>query len=181
MGPELKLVGHRKAARDAAFKVVYAMTVGGLELDPAMDSDVLGGEFTPDAAAYIRAVAGGVMANPTIWDEKYSPCLTANWPLERLALTDKIALRMACYELWKLDDTPPKVTLCEYVDIAKRYGTKESGKFVNGVLATVLKSSPKAEWEPPILVDPEPVAPATPEPASPKKREKASWTIKSED
>lgn len=157
------------------------MTVGGMELDPATEPEILGTAFTPDALSYIRAVAGGVMANPAMWDERYSEFLSVQWPLERLAMIDKIAIRMACYELWKLDDTPPRVTISEYVDLAKRYGTKESGKFVNGVLAAVLKASPKAEWEPPIVVDPVLEATSGQEPAPAKKRTKTSWTIKSEE
>ena len=158
------------------------MTGGGMELDDALDPEVTGDDYAPDALAWIRTVVGGVMGDPAGWDEKFVPFLTPSWPFERLAATDKATLRMACYELWKLADTPPKVTISEYVEIAKKYGSAESGKFVNGVLSSVLKVCPKADWQPP--AEPEqPVASVQLEvkaPAKPKRKPATKWVVKSE-
>ncbi|MBG85314.1 MAG: transcription antitermination factor NusB [Verrucomicrobiales bacterium] len=57
-----------------------------------------------------------------------------NWSLNRMAGVDRNVLRLAVYELLFREDIPPVVTINEAVDIAKRFSTDESGKFVNGIL-----------------------------------------------
>ncbi len=62
-----------------------------------------------------------------------------HWDLNRLASVDRNILRFATYELLYRDDIPPKVTINEAVDIAKKYSTLESFAFVNGVLDRIAK------------------------------------------
>ena len=57
-----------------------------------------------------------------------------HWRLERMALVDRNLLRLATFELLYRDDIPAKVVINEAVELAKRYGTEESGAFVNGLL-----------------------------------------------
>ena len=66
-----------------------------------------------------------------------------NWQLERMAVIDKNIIRCATYELLYRDDVPPKVSINEAIDIAKKYGDKYSGKFVNGVLDKISKTEGK--------------------------------------
>jgi len=63
--------------------------------------------------------------------------LALNWDLHRIAVVDRNILRLAIYEILHRDDIPPVVSINEAVDIAKRYSTEESGKFVNGILDRV--------------------------------------------
>ncbi len=67
-----------------------------------------------------------------------------NWELERMALIDKILLRMGITELMNFPEIPPKVSINEAIDIAKEYCTRNSGKFVNGILDAVLDDLKKA-------------------------------------
>ena len=62
-----------------------------------------------------------------------------NWEFERIALVDRLILRMALCELLHFDEIPPKVTINEAIDLAKKYSTDKSPAFVNGVLDAVLK------------------------------------------
>jgi len=62
---------------------------------------------------------------------------TLNWELDRIALIDLSCLRLALYEMLYDDEIPPVVSINEAVDIAKRFSTAESGKFVNGILDKV--------------------------------------------
>ena len=62
---------------------------------------------------------------------------TINWDLDRIALVDRNVLRIAIYEMLFRDDIPPVVSINEAVDIAKKFSTSESGKFVNGILDKV--------------------------------------------
>lgn len=61
-----------------------------------------------------------------------------NWEIGRLALTDRLVLRMAVAELMYFEDIPPKVTLNEALEVAKVFSTEKSGAFVNGVLDAIL-------------------------------------------
>jgi N utilization substance protein B len=61
-----------------------------------------------------------------------------NWSLERMAVIDRNILRMGAYEIL-LTETPPRVVINEAVELAKRFGTKQSAKFVNGVLDRFLQ------------------------------------------
>ncbi len=60
-----------------------------------------------------------------------------NWDLHRMAVVDRNVLRLAIYEMRHREDIPPVVSINEAVDIAKRFSTEESGKFVNGILDKV--------------------------------------------
>jgi N utilization substance protein B len=60
-----------------------------------------------------------------------------NWELHRIAAVDRNILRLAIYEMMHRDDIPPVVSINEAVDIAKKFSTQDSGKFVNGILDKV--------------------------------------------
>lgn len=62
---------------------------------------------------------------------------TRNWELHRIAAVDRNILRLAIYEMLHREDIPPVVSINEAVDIAKKFSTQESGKFVNGILDKV--------------------------------------------
>ncbi len=62
----------------------------------------------------------------------------ANWEMNRIALIDKLLLRMGLCELFYFPDIPPKVSINESIEIAKIYSTAGSGKFINGILDAVL-------------------------------------------
>lgn len=62
-----------------------------------------------------------------------------NWKIERLATVDKLVLRMAICEFLYFEEIPTKVTINEAIEIAKRFSTKKSGKFVNGILDAALE------------------------------------------
>jgi len=57
-----------------------------------------------------------------------------NWRIERMSRVDRNILRIAVYEILFMDDIPPKVSIDEAVELGKKYGTEESGAFVNGIL-----------------------------------------------
>lgn len=68
----------------------------------------------------------------------------ANWEFNRLAIIDKIVLRISICELLYFDDIPPKVSINEAIEIARRYSTEKSDKFVNGVLDSILDDLKKS-------------------------------------
>jgi len=70
-----------------------------------------------------------------------------NWEIDRVALIDKILLKMGICEIYFIDDIPPKVTISEMVEIAKIYSTDESPVFINGILDAVFKKYMKENKE----------------------------------
>ena len=62
-----------------------------------------------------------------------------NWEIKRIALTDKLVLRLAIAEMLHVDNVPQKVSISEAIEISKIFGTEDSGPFVNGILDAVYK------------------------------------------
>jgi len=99
-------------------------------------------EFGPgiDEPDFVWRIANGVKNHREQIDAiivKAAP----EWPLERIAIIDRNALRIGLYELLYAnpDEVPPKVAINEAIEIVKNYGGPNSGKFINGVLGTVYK------------------------------------------
>lgn len=63
---------------------------------------------------------------------------TQNWEITRIALIDRLLLVMAICEFLSFEDIPPKVSINEAIEVAKKYSTNRSGKFINGILDAVL-------------------------------------------
>jgi N utilization substance protein B len=78
----------------------------------------------------------GVLEHRPQLDEKIS-AHAQNWDINRMAVVDRNILRLAIYEMLYRDDIPPVVSINEAVDIAKKFSTQDSGKFVNGILDTI--------------------------------------------
>ncbi len=92
-----------------------------------------------DIRAFANRLIAGVEENLEAIDAKISQYAT-NWQLKRMAVIDRNILRLGTYELLYADDIPPKVTINEAVELAKKYGDLESGKFVNGILDKIHKT-----------------------------------------
>ena len=89
--------------------------------------------------AFADPLITGVLDNRERIDEEIGKH-AANWTLDRIAVVDRNILRLAIYEMLFRDDIPPVVSINEAVDIAKRFSTDDSGKFVNGILDKVKAS-----------------------------------------
>ena len=89
---------------------------------------------------FVRALVDGVIAKMTELDDTLRP-LAPEWPIEQIARIDRTVLRLGLYELLhSKDSVPPKVAINEAVELAKSFGSDNSGKFVNGVLGTAYRT-----------------------------------------
>ncbi|PYI84833.1 MAG: transcription antitermination factor NusB [Verrucomicrobia bacterium] len=84
----------------------------------------------------------GVIEHRSELDERIKQ-YAKNWELHRMAAVDRNILRLAIYEMVHRDDIPPVVSINEAVDIAKRFSTEDSGKFVNGILDKIKTDLPR--------------------------------------
>lgn len=106
----------------------------------ALDENLLK-EYKPDPETvneFGQELLEDVIANFEEYDEQLIPYLQ-NWEIERIATVDRILIKMALSEFTKFPSIPTKVTLNEYVDIAKMYSTDKSKDFLNGILDALLK------------------------------------------
>jgi len=126
-------VRKRTRARELALQALYLIDVRGrgTQLDVAifLESET----NDPDVLDFARALVGGCSLQRDALDEKIA-AVAENWHIHRMAVVDRNVLRIGTYELMCMDDIPPKVTINEAIDLAKRYSTADSGAFVNGIL-----------------------------------------------
>ncbi len=93
-----------------------------------------------DDVAFIERLVDGVLARETEIDDKLRP-LAPEWPIEQIARIDRAVLRLGLFELvYSVDKVPHKVVINEAVELAKAFGSDNSGKFVNGVLGTAYRT-----------------------------------------
>lgn len=125
--------GSRRQSREAALQVLYLQDLGRSSLDFVPERAWSEEPLDVKARAFAARLAAGVQDKQASLDqliEKYAQ----NWTLARMASIDRCVLRLAAYELVYESDTPINVIINEAVDIAKKFSTAESGKFVNGIL-----------------------------------------------
>jgi N utilization substance protein B len=122
----------RREARERALSLCYELEVRGGEVDA--DGLLDGLPVAPDP--YVATLVHGVAEHRDELDailRKYSE----HWALERMPLVDRAVLRIGCYELAWEPELPTGVVISEAVELAKQYSTKDSGRFVNGMLGRI--------------------------------------------
>ena len=130
----------RRRGREFAMQLLYAAEIGGGALEQA--AAVLEREeppVTPEARDYGLRLARAVRAHAEDIDRRIADA-SAHWDLGRLAVVDLILLRMSIAELLQVPDVPAKVCINKAVEIAKKFSTENSSRFVNGVLDAVAQS-----------------------------------------
>ncbi len=154
----------RRIARECALRAIYTADLGqgtlGDALNLVLDSledeeqseDLLEEVELTDAlldliSRFARKLAEGTWQSRVALDRAISAAIP-DYDFSRLALVDRTVLRLALYELKEIPYIPPAVTLNEAIEMAKKYSTTESGKFVNGVLHTLLQQTDKRDFDP---------------------------------
>jgi N utilization substance protein B len=131
----------RHHAREAALQALYLWEVG--RTDPASAIDTYFTEHMPDAPDAVREFARtlvlGTTGDVAALDEMIH-AHSQHWRLERLAVIDRLILRIAVWELRHAPDTPPAVVMNEALELARTFSTDDAVRFVNGVLDAIRKS-----------------------------------------
>jgi transcription antitermination factor NusB len=132
----------RTRARELALQLLYQADVTQTRPEDNMEAFFETGptaKENPEVKKFAQDLVQRISHKVKELDEVISSYAT-NWELDRMAIVDRNILRLASFELLFKDDIPPKVAINEAVELAKKYGDLESGKFVNGVLDKVCKS-----------------------------------------
>ena len=149
-------------ARECALRALYTADLGQGSLADALNltldsfGDVEQSDGLTDAGElndatlelvfkFATSLAEGTWRGRVAIDRSISAAIP-DYDFSRLALIDRSIMRLALYELENYPYIPPKVTISEAIEMAKKYSTTESGKFVNGVMDTLLRQSVKAEY-----------------------------------
>jgi transcription antitermination factor NusB len=129
-------MGRRHQARELAIKVLFHLEFS--PGDPSESFDLVCQSFGPSLAImpFSRQLVLGVWENKEDLDGLISSA-SKHWRLERMPYVDRNVLRVALFEVLFLKDIPPKVSIDEAVELGKRYGSEESGAFINGVLDSI--------------------------------------------
>jgi N utilization substance protein B len=129
-------MGARHSGREAALQMLFQMEGSGVTAAQASTLFWPSFEAEPEGRAYADEAVRGVEQNLGAIDEKIRAAST-HWRLERMARVDRNVLRLGTWELGYRPDVPRAVILDEAVELAKAFGTEDSGAFVNGVLAQI--------------------------------------------
>lgn len=128
----------RTKARECALQVLYQIDITKDSAENLLPTFWEGKEIESEVKDFATMLVNGVVENMQNIDEvitKYA----SNWKLKRMAVIDRNVLRLATHELLYCKDIPPKVSINEAIDLAKKYGDVDSGKFVNGILDRINK------------------------------------------
>jgi transcription antitermination factor NusB len=130
----------RSLARELALKLLYVSDLSRPEQLEEQLADVLEMEKPPAAISDVACeISRGVRDARAELDETIQE-VAVNWQVSRMPVIDRAILRMGVYELLHMHDVPPKVTINEAVELAKKYSTEKSGAFVNGVLDKIFQT-----------------------------------------
>lgn len=148
----------RTRGREIALQVLYLLEQNPAVAPPEVERFITRRLRDPKLVEFARALVEGVRAHQADIDAHITQA-AENWRLDRMAAIDRNILRLGAFEILHCPDVPSKVAINEALELAKRYSTSQSSRFVNGILDRLL-SAPvdknAAEQPSPIDLDTQP-------------------------
>jgi N utilization substance protein B len=143
--PSADIAARRHQGRMLALQVLYEVDLTNHDPEEAMARAFAEHEpVTPDVVEHVQSLVRGVGQHRDELDPVIAGAAPARDLAEQAAI-ERNVLRLAAYELLKVPSVPPKVAINEGVELAKRFGGENSGRFINGVLRTILEEHPRAD------------------------------------
>ncbi|MDR5695448.1 MAG: transcription antitermination factor NusB [Armatimonadota bacterium] len=132
-----RAAGKRRKSREAAFQLLFQCDVGKIPLSEGL-AELRKRPWDPQEWEFVETLCRGT------WERREELDLligryASGWTVPRMAAVDRTILRMAAYELLHME-TPASVVINEAVELAKKFGTEDSGRFVNGVLGAIFRN-----------------------------------------
>jgi N utilization substance protein B len=134
----------RRESRTLALQILYETDQTEHPWDEVLERTIELEEPADDVARYLRTLIDGIFQHQRSIDREIELAAPA-FPLSQLSAVDRNTLRIAIYELRYATDVPVKVAINEAVELAKKFGGESSGRFVNGVLGTVVDRLPDSD------------------------------------
>jgi len=132
-------MGKRRRARELAIKVLFHMEFTSEEPEEVFYLICESFGSSESIRPFSRQLVLGVCENREELDSLIRQS-SQHWRLERMSRVDRSILRLGVFEILFMKDIPPKVSIDEAVDLGKKYGTEESGAFINGILDNIYNS-----------------------------------------
>ncbi len=133
-------MGDRRKSRELALQALFALDLNKLDLNKIDNSSQMddfleqhGEDLSESTRLFFLTLVEGVLENRVKIDlllDQWSK----NWKTSRMPVVDRNIMRIAVFEMLNLPDIPPSVSINEAVEIGKKFGTRDSGPFINGVL-----------------------------------------------
>lgn len=127
----------RRRARIIALQALYEIDCASHSVGAVLQRRIEEADLSPEGQEFLLKIVQGVVKHQEQLDETIST-YAPEWPIEQMAIVDRNVLRIAMFEFLIDGGTPPKVAINEAVELAKRFGSDSSQRFVNGVLGTLL-------------------------------------------
>jgi len=140
-------LGTRRKSRESALQVLYQLEITKQEGPEAITRWKDHFSSREETDAFSERIVLGVLEHAREINQLIER-FSENWRLERMNLVDRNILRMAIFELLHCSEIPPKVTLNEAIDLGKRYGSEDSGSFINGILDRIQKEVVRKRTDP---------------------------------
>jgi N utilization substance protein B len=133
--------------RETAFKILYQVDVTGKGIEDALTTLAGNRDLDAEAQRFAQELLETVGANRVRLDEVLAGAAD-HWDVDRIGVVDRSILRLGAAEILFWDWSPDRVTIDEYVEIAKKYSTEQSGGFVNAILDRISRDAGEAAVEP---------------------------------
>lgn len=140
-------MGARREGRESAMQFLFLRDLGGEDDPEALEAFFRIRDASPSARKFCRTLLAGFTEKASEVDavlKKYSE----HYEIHRISAVDRNILRVGIYEMLYCPEVPPVVAINEAIEIAKKYSTEESGRFVNGILDRVKSSLSRAARTP---------------------------------
>ena len=129
-------MGNRRRSRELAMQALYQMEMNQDHSIEAVELFCKHFGVTKNVKPFFLRLVEGVMKVQHEIDPLIKS-FSENWKISRMSRADRNIMRIAVYELLYCDDIPPKVSINEAIDIGKKFGTEDSGPFINGILDSI--------------------------------------------
>jgi N utilization substance protein B len=126
----------RRVIREKVVQALYAREISGDPVEHVIDCTLRGIQKNKEAYAFARKLVTTTVEQSAVID-RIIKMKVANWDFTRIAILDRLILRMAVCELIFFKEIPPKVSMDEAIELAKLFSTERSGQFVNGILDAI--------------------------------------------
>lgn len=137
----------RTIAREHALQILYQLDLRGPEVLEEIDELLSEVTKDPEVISFAKELVMGTWEHRAPIDQHIEQVAT-NWELPRMAAVDRNILRLATFELCFCEGIPPLVSINEAIEMAKKFSTKNSGPFVNGILDNIrMKCAPASKQQ----------------------------------
>lgn len=128
----------RSVSRELALQMLYQKDITKQSVEDVFDCFYQFRQVNGSISEFANCLVKGTLDNLEKIDQIIKNCVK-NWSLNRMSVVDRNILRLTVYSLLYMEDVPPKVSINEAIELAKKFSDYESGKFVNGILDEILK------------------------------------------